>query len=83
MLNLNAEIRTIITGKFGLLLFWDAGNVWQKDDNTDISDLRRAAGAGLRYITPIGPLSLEYGQKLDRKSGESPGEWYFTIGNIF
>jgi outer membrane protein insertion porin family len=37
----------------------------------------------LRVDTPIGPVRLEYGWKLDRVTGESPGEWFFSIGNPF
>ena len=83
MLNFNAEIRMRLIGNFGGLLFYDAGNVWASDETARLSDMRTAAGVGLRYLTPVGPLSLEYGHKLDRKKDESIGEWYFTIGNIF
>ncbi|MBE9504972.1 MAG: BamA/TamA family outer membrane protein, partial [Proteobacteria bacterium] len=83
MLNFNAEIRMRLIGNLGGLLFYDAGNVWASDETARLSDMRTAAGVGLRYLTPVGPLSLEYGHKLDRKKDESAGEWYFTIGNIF
>lgn len=83
MINLNIEARLRLINNFGGLLFWDAGNVWQTSDKSDLSDLRQSYGGGIRYLTPIGPLSLEYGRKIDRRSGENNGEWYFTIGNIF
>ena len=83
MFSLNAELRTKAVGNFGTLLFWDAGNVWGEKEGMDSSDIRKSVGAGIRYITPIGPVSLEYGHKIGRRKGESPGEWYFTIGNIF
>lgn len=83
MLNYNAELRMRLAGNFGGILFYDAGNVWQHSQTVHLSDMRTAIGAGIRYLTPVGPLSLEYGHKLDRKKDESSGEWYFTIGNIF
>ncbi|TAL18358.1 outer membrane protein assembly factor BamA [bacterium] len=84
MVNLKAEARFLLTGKVGGTLFWDSGQVWNlKDENPSPGDLRNAAGGGLRYITPVGPISLEVGFKLDRKEGESPNEWHFTIGNVF
>jgi outer membrane protein insertion porin family len=46
-------------------------------------DFRRSAGTGLRYITPAGAISLEYGFKLDRRAGESVGQLHFSIGTIF
>ncbi len=83
MVNLNVEARIRIIGNFGGLLFYDAGNVWLESEHVKLSELRKSVGLGLSYLTPIGPLSLEYGSKLERKPGESSGEWYFTIGNIF
>ena len=66
------------------MIFVDAGNVWLKMNETvNILDLRSSAGAGLRYMTPIGPLSFDIGWKLDQKPGESAWEWHFTIGNVF
>ena len=83
-LNLNTELRFPIYRKMGGLLFVDAGNVWLKSEgNVNIADLRSSAGIGFRYLTPIGPLSLDAGWKLDREKGESDWEWHFTIGNVF
>jgi outer membrane protein insertion porin family len=38
---------------------------------------------GVRIDTPIGPIRVEYGWKLDRAEGETPGEWVLAIGNVF
>ncbi len=40
-------------------------------------------GLGFRYRTPIGALRAEYGWKLDRQPGESVGQFYFAIGDVF
>ena len=45
--------------------------------------VRWGAGLGLRVDTPAGPLRLEYGYKLDRLSGESPGKLYLSFGVPF
>lgn len=83
-LNLNSEVRFPIYRSFGGLIFADAGSVWLKKNETiNIHDLRSSAGVGLRYMTPIGPLSFDVGWKLDQKPGESAWEWHFTIGNVF
>jgi outer membrane protein insertion porin family len=37
----------------------------------------------LRIRTPVGPLRLEYGWKLDRQEGESSGELHLSIGVPF
>ncbi len=66
----------------GFVLFTDAGNVWSGQE-INISDLRASYGAGIRYGTPVGPLRIDYGQKVHRLPGESPGEIHFNIGNTF
>jgi len=82
MVQLNAELRLMAPGGSGFVLFSDAGNVWI-DQRIDLRDLRASYGAGFRYQTPVGPLRIDYGQKIHRRSGESPGELHFNIGHAF
>ncbi|HEU5360415.1 MAG TPA: outer membrane protein assembly factor BamA [Candidatus Deferrimicrobiaceae bacterium] len=83
MVNGNAELRFPLKHGFILATFLDAGSVWFRGDPEKDFDLRESAGLGLRYVTPVGPVSLDYGWKLDRQAGESPSEWHFTIGAVF
>lgn len=79
---MNAELRIPIKKGFGIVTFIDGGNVWKVI--RDIKpDLRYTAGIGLRYRTPVGPVRIDYGHKLDRLPGESPGELHFSIGHAF
>ena len=84
MVNGNLELRVPLQGGFILATFLDAGSVWLRGNvpGQDF-DLREGAGLGLRYVTPVGPISFDYGWKLDRRPGESPTEWHFTIGAVF
>lgn len=82
MAALNLELRINPGEGFGLVLFYDAGNVWT-GQSINLSDLRASYGPGIRYGTPVGPLSIDYGQKVKRLPGESPGEFHFNIGNTF
>ena len=82
MVVLNLELRVNPGEGFGYVLFCDAGNVWAGQE-IRLGDLRASYGAGIRYGTPIGPLRVDYGQKMHRLSGESPGELHFNIGNTF
>jgi outer membrane protein insertion porin family len=82
MVLFNAEVRLNQTEGFGLVFFYDTGNVWA-DRSIVLTDLRAAYGMGIRYNTPVGPLRLDYGQKVHRRPGESPGELHFNIGNMF
>ena len=60
-------------------VFYDGGEVLI--DHVDLGDVYRdAAGIGVRYNTPVGPINLEYAQKLDRKSYESAGAFYLSVG---
>ena len=80
---LNAEMRVPLQYGFLAAAFVDAGSVWLWNQPTDGFDLRETAGLSLRYITPVGPVSIDYGWKLDPRPGESAGEWSFTIGMVF
>lgn len=80
MLNFNAELIIPIIKDAGLkgVLFFDTGNAWESGYHLD--DMRKTAGAGIRWYSPMGPLRLEYGYVLDRKIDEPESRWEFTIG---
>lgn len=78
----NIEIRLNPSGGVGFVLFSDAGNVWQ-ERTFRVNEIRASYGAGIRLNTPVGPLRLDYGQKIHRRSGESPGELHFSLGHAF
>jgi outer membrane protein insertion porin family len=80
---LNAEMRFPLERGFLFAAFADAGSVWLSGDPANDFDLRESAGLSLRYVTPVGPISVDYGWKLDRRPGESPGEVSFTVGMVF
>jgi outer membrane protein insertion porin family len=48
-----------------------------------IPDLRKSVGLGVRYLTPIGPIRLDYGHKIQRLPGETAGRFHLTIGYAF
>lgn len=84
MLIANLETRFPVYGDVGGVVFFDFGNVFKKIRNlTQIDKMRESAGVGIRYRTPIGPLTVDWGYKLDRRPGESPYEFCFSVGNTF
>ena len=83
MIVLNAELRFFLPYNFGLVFFVDSGNVWRNYNDFNLIELKYTTGAGIRYNTPVGPLRLDYGHKLDREIGEDVGEWHFTLGHAF
>ena len=64
---LNAELRVALIGSIGAVGFLDAGNVFPRATDLDFGRLRAAAGVGLRYQSPIGPIRVDLGFKLDRQ----------------
>jgi outer membrane protein insertion porin family len=83
LLLLNQEFRFPIWRSLKGVVFYDTGNVWKDTGDLDPTDLRHVLGTGLRLETPIGPLRLEYGRKLDREEDESSGELFLAIGSAF
>jgi outer membrane protein insertion porin family len=83
MLQFNFEIIVPISEKLGLMgvVFYDAGNVY--DDHIEFGDLRRSAGYGFRWYSPLAPIRIEYGAILDKRQGEGSGRWEFTMGGAF
>lgn len=65
------------------VIFFDAGNVYRDTDNWDINDLKKSVGLGFRWMSPMGPLRLEWGYNLDPELDEEQGVWDFSIGGAF
>jgi outer membrane protein insertion porin family len=76
-----AELRFPGFSVFDLGLFFEMGNLWLAMP-TDITRLRTVLGAGVRYVTPIGPLALDLGWNLNADSliNEPPVVLHFNIG---
>ena len=77
------EARIDLGYNFELTFFYDIGHLSDTGGAVGGNDWRDSAGAGVRYITPIGPIGILYGHKLDRRSGESSGQFHFSIGYSF
>jgi outer membrane protein insertion porin family len=79
----NIETRIDLGSDFEFSLFYDIGSVRSALVDQGSDGFRSSVGAGLHYFTPIGPIGVYYGHKLDRKPGESEGRFHFTIGFRF
>ncbi len=78
----NLEVGRSFGRLLRLVAFLDAGNVYDRDNQFDLGELRRSAGFGIRLLTPIGPVRLDWGFKLDRRPGETIGELGFLLGRF-
>lgn len=79
----NFELRIKLWKDLGVVPFVDVGNVWRRADDLSLTNLKYTAGLGFRYNTPVGPIRVDYGRKLNREEGESHGAFHFSIGHAF
>ncbi len=93
---LNLELRFPILGNLRGVVFSDNGNVYRRLEVIELLNWRYNMGFGFRYDTPLGPLRVDYGFKLDRRTvrsiecpdvlvpcKESLGRWHVSLGHAF
>ena len=85
---LNGEVRAPYWKGLGLVGFVDAGNVFRRAGNIEIAELRVATGFGVRYRSPIGPLRVDLGFKvnprvLESGSRERASVLHISLGQAF
>ena len=87
---LNLEVQYPFTKSFRGFLFYDRGNVYGSGADTgttaknfDLGEMRSSVGAGIRFISPFGPLGFAYGVKLDKETGEEAAQFHFSAGSAF
>lgn len=99
LLSFNAELRQqldFLFSGFGLGLFLDGGQVWRSLNRTDERPIQFGAGGGLRYQSPIGPIRIDVGYKLNPTNDDlgifngvdNSNAWdrigiHFSIGQAF
>lgn len=81
LLEISTEAR-IRMGAFGLVPFFDAGNISTRF-LPRLSDMRYGAGLGVRYYTSFGPVRVDVGTPLNRQSGDSRIAVYVSLGQAF
>jgi len=65
------------------LIFFDAGNVYNTGQDWQFDQIKKSVGYGFRWLSPMGPLRLEWGYNLDPIAGEAQSNWDFSIGGSF
>jgi outer membrane protein assembly complex protein YaeT len=63
----NVEARVPVWRGVGVVGFIDTGNVFAHANDISLGQLRTAVGFGLRYKSPVGPLRIDLGFKLQRE----------------
>jgi len=60
----NLELRTPVIWKLWFTVFGDAGNNWVRFSDMDPEDILVSLGVGLQYVSPVGPLRLDYARRV-------------------
>ncbi|WP_413581992.1 POTRA domain-containing protein [Bdellovibrio sp. HCB288] len=78
---IKSELRFPVYDALGGAVFYDGGIV--QIQGLDINEPYRAStGFGIRYNTPVGPLSVDMAWKLNMQPGEEPWRVHISIGTF-
>jgi outer membrane protein insertion porin family len=85
---LNAEVFAPFPGAgndrtLRLYGFYDAGNVFGDNEKFTFSDLRSSLGAGISWVSPMGPLRMAIASPINKVSGDRIQRLQFQIGTSF
>ena len=87
VLLLNGELRFPVWREVGAVVFVDGGNVFRRVTDFDFGELRGSVGFGLRYRSPVGPIRVDLGFKMDRRTIRGQLEprtaLHFSLGQAF
>jgi outer membrane protein insertion porin family len=61
--------------------FFDAGKAYKDFEN--FGSLRYTSGLGVRWLSPMGPIRLEWGYNIKKEEGESASKFEFAFGTFF
>ena len=78
----SGELRYRVTDSIGLVAFIDAGNAYASV-LPRLNGLKVGVGAGLRYLTPVGPIRLDVAVPLQRGKGDPSVGVYVGLGQAF
>ncbi|WP_395698686.1 autotransporter assembly complex family protein [Methylocella sp.] len=82
--NATLEARLKVWGDFGVAPFFDVGGAYcDSIPSGGCGDTRMAAGLGLLYYTPIGPIRVDFARPLNPRDGDYPVAFYVSIGQPF
>lgn len=86
--NANAEFYVPMPGagsdrSLRFFVFGDVGNVWREGEKIDADSLRAAAGIGLNWLSPVGPLRMSWGVPVKYQPNDRIQKFQFQIGTAF
>lgn len=79
-----AELRWRVFGPFGLVAFAEAGGIYDDPIPEWGKNLQWGAGAGVRYLTKIGPLRLDVAVPINRRNSvDDSFQILISLGQAF
>ena len=83
LIETSVEARLRVTDNIGLAAFVDSGGAFTSSTPGQGGDWCTGAGAGVRYLTPVGPVRLDFGVPLNKISGDPDFGFYLGLGQAF
>lgn len=98
-LSTNLEMLYPLSKEYGILgvAFFDAGNAWKEGEfffdevnppeetysSAPSFGMFKSVGGGIRWMSPMGPLRIEYGFGLDELDDSGSSKFEFSMGQSF
>lgn len=79
----NVELEQALTPAWSLVAFCDTVGLAERLDDYPFGEGLYSVGGGIRWKTVIGPVRLEYGHNLNRRTRDPAGTLHFSVGFPF
>ena len=84
LLELSAELRVEVIENLEVAVFHDSGTVFRSSVPDFDNDLESGVGAGIRYLSAVGPIRFDIAVPTDRRKGiDDRYQFYISIGQAF
>ncbi len=77
------ELRFPIYSVLHGVVFSDSGQLVNTPDELSLDNQQFTVGTGIRVMTPVGPVRLDWGYKLEPVDWERRDRWHFSFGYPF
>ena len=80
----NIELRIKATNTFQIAVWHDMGSLTDTFSQINTTTFKESIGPGIRIMTPVGPIKLDWGFVLPPTTGADPDQrFHFSFGNVF
>ncbi len=80
----NIELRIKFSNSFQLACWHDMGSLTDTWSQINRTTFKESMGPGIRIMTPVGPIKIDYGIVLPPKQASDPDQrFHLSFGNVF